>query len=267
MPTLPAIPTAALHATSATALRLRLSAQAAVLALGLAVASLTALPVRADSFSEASQLLKSGQHAEALKQVNRHLAAKPKDAQGRFLKGVILAALNKQKEAIEVFQKLTEDYPDLPEPYNNLAVIHAQQKQYDKAKQALESAIRTHPAYATAHENLGDIYSRLASQAYGKALQIDSSNASAQTKLAMINDLVGGDKGGAGKAAESKPVVPAAPAKPPAATPVTQPTPVVIASADPKSAPVPVARPVESKPAEAKPAPAPVAAPVAAPAP
>jgi hypothetical protein len=266
MPILPAFPTAA----SSTAIRFRLSAQAFILTLGLLLASMAALPVRADSYSEASQLLKSGQHAEALKQVNRHLAAKPKDAQGRFLRGIILTGMNRQKEAIEVFQKLTEDYPDLPEPYNNLAVIYAQQKQYEKAKQALESAIRTHPAYATAHENLGDIYSRLASQAYGKALQIDSSNASAQTKLAMINDLVGGETSGAGKTAGGKPAAPATPVVParvPAATPVTPPTPVVIASAEPKPAAAPAARPVESKPVEVKPAPPPAAAPVAAPAP
>ncbi len=262
MPTLPAIPTAA----TSPALRPRLGAraftQSFILALGLAVASLTALPAFADSYSEASQLLKSGQHAEALKQINRHLSAKPKDAQGRFLRGIILTGMNRQKEAIEVFQKLTQDYPDLPEPYNNLAVIYAQQKQYDKAKQALEMAIRTHPAYATAHENLGDIYSRLASQAYGKALQIDSSNASAQTKLAMINDLVGGERSAAGKPAA--PATPAVPARAPAATPVTPPTPVVIASAETKPATAPAARP-ESKPAEVKPAPAPAAAPVAAP--
>lgn len=260
------IPSASSTAEFPAFLRLRSGARLLLLALGLSVAGLTALPARADSLGEASQLLKSGQHAEALKQVNRHLAAKPRDAQGRFLKGVILTAQNKQKEAIEVFQKLTEDYPDLPEPYNNLAVIYAQQKQLDKARQALEQAIRTHPAYATVHENLDDIYSQLASQAYGKALLIDSSNASAQTKLAMINDLVGGEKVGAGKAAESKPVAATAPAKPPAAA-VTPPTPVVIASADTKPAPAPAARPVESKPAEAKAAPAPAAAPVATPAP
>ncbi|MHB1360324.1 MAG: YybH family protein [Rhodocyclaceae bacterium] len=266
MPTLPAIPTAA----SSPALRPRLGAraftrsltQSFILALGLAVASLTALPAFADSYSKASQLLKSGQHAEALKQINRHLSAKPKDAQGRFLRGIILTGMNRQKEAIEVFQKLTQDYPDLPEPYNNLAVIYAQQKQYDKAKQALEMAIRTHPAYATAHENLGDIYSRLASQAYGKALQIDSSNASAQTKLAMINDLVGGESSAAGKPVA--PATPAVAAKAPAATPVTPPTPVVIASAETKPATAAAARP-ESKPAGVKPAPAPAAAPVVAP--
>jgi tetratricopeptide (TPR) repeat protein len=84
---------------------------------------------------------------------------------------------------------LTEDYPELPEPYNNLAVLYASQGQYDKAKQSLEMAIRTHPSYATAHENLGDIYAKMASQAYDRALQLDRSNATTQTKLAMIQDL------------------------------------------------------------------------------
>ncbi len=59
-----------------------------------------------------------------------------------------------------MFTKLSEDYPELPEPYNNLAVLYAQQKQYDKARTALEMAIRTHPSYAIAYENLGDIYAK-----------------------------------------------------------------------------------------------------------
>src|SRR5690606_10828291 len=148
-----------------------------------------ALPVRADALQDASRLWRQGQPTQALEQVDRFLADKPKDAQGRFLKGTILAEQGRNAEAIAIFNKLTEDYPELPEPYNNLAVIYAQQKQYDKAKQALEQAIRTHPAYATAHENLGDLYSRLASQAYGKALQLDAANSRAQSKLALIKDM------------------------------------------------------------------------------
>lgn len=154
-------------------------------------ALLTLAPsVHADELQDISKLVKQGQHARALEQVDKFLAKKPKDAQARFLKGIVLTEMNKPSEAVVVFTKLTEDYPELPEPYNNLAVIYAQQKQYDKAKQALEMAIRTHPSYATAHENLGDIYARLASQAYDKALQIDSSNSSAQNKLALIRDLM-----------------------------------------------------------------------------
>jgi len=146
--------------------------------------------VRADSLDEANRLMKQGQLGPALEKTEQVLAAKPKDAQARFMKGLILTEMNRHNDAIAVFTKLTEDYPELPEPYNNLAVLYAQQRQFEKAKNALEMAIRTHPSYATAHENLGDIYARMASQAYDKALQIDSSNASAQSKLALIRDLM-----------------------------------------------------------------------------
>lgn len=215
------------------------------------------LPAQAGPLEDASQSLKAGQHAKALDLVNKHLAGQPKDARGRFLKGLIFTGMNRQGDAIATFKKLTEDYPELPEPYNNLAVIYAQQKQYDKARDALEQALRTHPAYATAHENLGDIYSRLASQAYGKALQIDSSNASAQTKLAMINDLVGTDKsaGAVAPAAAPAPTVlagakPAEPAKP---TELAKPAPTIAKSVS-----------SDAKPAEPKPVPAPASPPASA---
>ena len=170
--------------------QIRLNA-ARMLTSAISIALLALAPAaHADALQDISKQIKQGQHAQALEQIDKYLAGKPKDAQGRFLKGIVLTEMNKPNEAIAVFSKLTEDYPELPEPYNNLAVIYAQQKQYDKAKQALEMAIRTHPSYATAHENLGDIYARLASQAYDKALQIDSSNSSAQNKLALIRDLM-----------------------------------------------------------------------------
>ena len=85
-------------------------------------------------------------------------------------------------QAIATFTKLTEDFPELPEPYNDLAVLHAAQGDYDKARAALEMAIRTNPGYATAHENLGDIYARLASQAYCKALQLEVANATVKVQ-------------------------------------------------------------------------------------
>lgn len=158
-----------------------------------ASAVLSALPALAQTgqpLAETQRLIRQGQVAQALERIDTFLAANPKDAQARFLRGVALTELNRPKEAIEAFQRLSEDYPELPEPYNNLAVLYAQQRQYDKARNALEMAIRTHPAYATAHENLGDIYAKLASQAYDKALQLDSANATMQTKLSMIRELI-----------------------------------------------------------------------------
>jgi Flp pilus assembly protein TadD len=155
------------------------------------IALAIALPALAQDVDEAEQLFKAGQHQQALERVNRFLSGNPRDAKARFLKGVILTEQGKTKEAIEIFTKLTQDRPELPEPYNNLAVIYASQGQYEKARVALEQSIRTHPSYATAYENLGDVYAKLASQAYDKALQIDSSNTAAKNKLALVRDLGG----------------------------------------------------------------------------
>lgn len=174
----------------------------------------------ADDFQDASTLFKQGQQAKAMEKINAILSAKPKDAQARFLKGLILTDQGKTNEAISTFTSLTNDYPELPEPYNNLAVLYAGQGQYEKAKVALEVAIRTHPSYATAHENLGDIYAKMASQAYDRALQLDKSNPAAQTKLELIRELFTSgrpNKGGKPVAAAVAPVASAAVGKPAAA--------------------------------------------------
>jgi tetratricopeptide (TPR) repeat protein len=176
---------------------------------------LAAAAVQADELQDINRMMRQGQLPQSLERIDKFLAGKPRDAQGRFLKGLILTEMNRPAEAIQVFAKLAEDYPELPEPYNNLAVLYASQGQYEKARIALESSIRTHPSYATAHENLGDIYAKLASQAYDKALQLDSSNTGAKTKLAMIGELIGGGVRTARAPARPEPVKAAetAPAK------------------------------------------------------
>src|SRR3972149_4567020 len=123
-----------------------------------AVLLLAATAARADEIQDASKLLKADQHQQGLEPGDKNLPA----------------------------------FPALPEPYNNLAVIYAAQGQYEKARAALEQSIRTHPSYATAYENLGDVYAKLASQAYDKALQLDSANTGAQNQLALVRELVGG---------------------------------------------------------------------------
>jgi tetratricopeptide (TPR) repeat protein len=218
--------------------------------VALALAGFAAFAAaQSNDLPEISKLLRSGQHALALERINQYLAGKPKDAQGRFLKGLILTEQNKAAEAIEILTGLTKDYPELPEPYNNLAVLYASQGQYEKARQSLELSIRTHPSYATAYENLGDVYTKLASQAYDKALQLDSGNTTAQTKLALVRDLVSSGarppKPGATVVASTR-----APESAKAAPPV------VIAQAAPKAAPAAPAAAPEPKAAAPKPAPA-----------
>jgi len=160
--------------------------------LAIALCLSFAAGVKADDVQDINQLFRKGDLDTALTRANQFLAKNPRDAQVRFLKGLILTDLGKSADAVQVFTGLTEDYPELPEPYNNLAVLYAAQGKYDAARNALEMAIRTHPSYATAHENLGDLYARMASQAYDKALQIDNSNKTAQTKLALIKDMISG---------------------------------------------------------------------------
>jgi len=150
-------------------------------------AVLSASASHADEYSDVSQLMRAGKLAEAQARVDRHLAAKPRDPQMRFIKGVIQRDSGQLEDAMATFTQLTEDHPELPEPYNNLAVIHASLSQFDKARAALEMAIRINPSYATAHENLGDVYAKLASQAYNKALQIDGRNTAVKSKLAVIS--------------------------------------------------------------------------------
>jgi tetratricopeptide (TPR) repeat protein len=166
----------------------------------------------ADEYGDVTQLMRNGKSADALTRADQYLASKPRDPQMRFLKGVILTESGKPAEAISVFTKLTEDFPELPEPYNNLAVLYAGQSQFDKARAALEMAIRTNPSYSTAHENLGDVYAKLASQAYTKALQLDAGNAAVPPKLALIKDLFA-----PGNKAQRPTAAPAAPAAQPAA--------------------------------------------------
>jgi tetratricopeptide (TPR) repeat protein len=205
---------------------------------GIFCALALALPVFADDVQDAAKLLKAGQHKQALERVNKALAAKPRDPQARFLKGLILTEQGNTKEAIEIFTKLTQDYPELPEPYNNLAVIYASQGQYDRARAALEQSIRTHPSYATAYENLGDVYAKLASQAYDKALQIDSSNTAAKNKLSLTRELVG--RPGSAVVAAA-PAVKEAPKPEPAAVEKPKPAPAEKPAAVEKPAPAPTA--------------------------
>lgn len=160
--------------------------------LGLAAAGLLLSPtaVFADDFADVDRLFAAGQFADAAHRADQSLATRPQDARMRFLKGLILSEQGKNTEAIDVFNKLAADHPELPEPQNNLAVLYSKQGQYDQARRALEAAIRTNPSYATAYENLGDVYAKLASQAYSKALQIDgTNNTKVAPKLSMIRGL------------------------------------------------------------------------------
>lgn len=162
----------------------------AVCLLSLWLTSLFAGNAWADDYSEVAQLSRDGKFAEALAKAEVYLSSRPKDAQMRLLKGLVQRDAGKPTDALMTFVRMTEDFPELPEPYNNLGVIYADQNQLDKARTAFEMALRTNPSYSTAHENLADVYGRLSSAAYNKALQIDLSNAAVAPKLALVRQII-----------------------------------------------------------------------------
>ena len=160
-----------------------------LLALALMLLAM-AQPSRADDYADVSKLMRSGQFANALVQIDAALQTRPRDPQMRFFKGTVERETGKPDQALATFTGLTEDYPELPEPYNNLAVIYALQNQLDKARTALEMALRINPQYATAHENLGDVYAKLAGQSYARALQLDAGNATLAPKIALLKETL-----------------------------------------------------------------------------
>jgi len=204
----------------------------------------------ADDYADVSRLMRAGQYAEAMAKTEQYLATKPKDPQMRFMKGVLQTETGKTADAIITFTQITQDYPELPEPYNNMAVLYAGQSQFDKARAALEMAIRTNPSYSTAHENLGDVYAKLASQAYSKALQLDGGNAGVQPKLALIRTLFSAETKNPAKPVAAAPAAsPAVPAVAAAGTPAKA-VPAPAAPATPATTPPPAAAAASSSASE-----------------
>ncbi|MCL4747411.1 MAG: tetratricopeptide repeat protein [Burkholderiaceae bacterium] len=154
------------------------------------------LPLQSDpravstALEQANRLVGEDKHDDALRTLDTALAAQPRDPQLRFLYGVILADRHRTADATGVFEQLAADFPELPEPHNNLAVMHAAAGDLDKARASLENAVRALPGYALAHENLGDLYLRLAARSYQRATDLDAQAPSPRHKLAMARELI-----------------------------------------------------------------------------
>src|SRR4029078_13138969 len=133
-------------------------------------------------------LIDRKQYAEAMARLDSVTAEHPREPQARFLKGIALADEGRTDDAIALFRALLADFPELPEPRNNLAVLYAQKGEYAQARDALERAIQVAPDYAVAHENLGDVYARLAALEYEKTLSLDKRNRTAAAKLKLIRE-------------------------------------------------------------------------------
>ena len=169
-----------------------LRATVAVLGLVCSLSGLMPLTARAAdgivSARELEQQFRRGETTLAWQRLDQALAAAPGDTGLRFLKGVMLSESGRVAEASVLFERLTQEFPDLPEPYNNLAVLQAAAGNLDGARAQLEAALRLDPGYRTAHENLGDVFVRLALRAFESAAG-PRSEAALLNKLRLVREL------------------------------------------------------------------------------
>lgn len=133
--------------------------------------------------AEVRALLERGDNAAALTRASQNAEANPRDVQARFLLGVVLMDSKRDDAALAHFMSMAQDYPELPDPYNNIALLHARALRWELARQALESALRNDPTHRTARANLGQVHLVLAVQAWERAAAAGPLDAPLQRKL------------------------------------------------------------------------------------
>lgn len=145
----------------------------------------TAPPTDAEAIDA---LIKEGRLDTALKRADEVIAKNPRNAQVRFQRALILTDLDRTADAIAALEGLSQDYPELPEPYNNLAVLHAAAGRYELARSLLQRSLDVAPNYVTAYENLGDLYVSMAADAYDRGLKLAPNSAAMKNKLTLVRD-------------------------------------------------------------------------------
>ena len=146
---------------------------------------------RADVYTEVNDKITSGQYQMAQSMITRHLEKQPSDPQMRLMQSQIQAAQGQLSLAQETLEALTQEFPELPEPYNNLAALYARQNAFEKALNSLALAIRARPDYALALENLGDVHVALARQSYLKSKALPSQSPLISLRLDTKIKLLG----------------------------------------------------------------------------
>ena len=119
--------------------------------------------------SDVEKLVKARKYQDAITQINLELKKNPRNVQLRFVKARLQIELRQFDQAKKTLVEITQQFPELPEPYNNLAAIAANQGQWIEARDYLELALKLRPTYAIASANLGEIYVRLGAKAYEDA--------------------------------------------------------------------------------------------------
>jgi Flp pilus assembly protein TadD len=156
----------------------------------LAAALCGAGAARADDAADIRLLLTRGELAAALARAESASQAQPSNVQLRFLKGVVLMDLQRNAQALELFNGMSQDFPELPEPFNNIALLQVRQGQPELARQALEAALRNDPSHRQARVNLAQVHLILAANALQLATVATPGDAALQQKLEAVRALL-----------------------------------------------------------------------------
>jgi len=146
--------------------------------------------VQSDPHDQVKKLLRQEKYERALVLVDKYMAVNPRDPQMRFWKAWITDRTGDKQVALNMYLSLTQDYPEIAEPFNNLAVLYAAKGQFSVAKEALDAALRANPNFADAHENMGDVLIQLANYSYQRSLQINPTQRGVSRKITILKPSV-----------------------------------------------------------------------------
>lgn len=136
------------------------------------------------------KLIARGDYAEALAVIDEALAKNPLSVQLRFQRCVAYEKKGDAARAVKLYEDFITRYPEIPEPYNNLAAILAAQGNLDRAQSLVERSLALRPSFALAYDNLGQIYLAKARNAFDSALANAPGNRTIEKKLRAVDAIL-----------------------------------------------------------------------------
>jgi Flp pilus assembly protein TadD len=148
------------------------------------------LPVHADEIAEMRAMAGGGDLQGAIKRVEQSLKLQPRDARLRFLYGVLLMDAGRDEAALELFTQMSQEYPELADPYNNIALLQTRAGRLELALTALQDALRAEPGHRTAKANLGQLHLMIAVRTWESLAQTGPIEPALQRRLASARTLL-----------------------------------------------------------------------------
>ncbi len=138
------------------------------------------------------KLLKQEKFTDAFQFIQAYLIDHPNDPQMKFWLALLLNKKGSTQESLALYREITQQYPELAEPHNNLGMLLAQQGELEEAKLEFEMALREQPDMAFAMENLSQVYLLLTEQTLKKALALNPQSRTLATKLQIVEAFIKG---------------------------------------------------------------------------